>query len=350
MPTTAKKKPRPRKDTPSPKQEDYAKVLLRELNKGNAQFPVAQLLGGEGAAVEVRGLISTQCPALDEAIGRPGYPLGRTIILHGMEGSGKTTLALHAVAEAQQRGGIAIYIDAEYKLDREYAKNIGVDIDNVLVVQPPYLERTFEYISRIIELSRDFQKKGELLPILVVLDSIDAMKAKAVVEGAWEDQHVAPEPRVWSEKFPKLVPQLARADVALLLISQVRSKVGVIFGKKDKTAGGNAPRFYCSLLMGVERIGSIKRGDEIIGNETRVYIGKNQIAPPFRTATFRILYGTGIDYEDSLLRLAVKKGVVEQNGGWYSMEGMRLGQGNDATVATLRGNPELKQSILEKIR
>lgn len=343
-------KKKPRKHEPVADISDrFAQTLLLELNKENKDFPIAQLLGADGLPFEVRGLISTQCPSLDVAIGRPGYPLGRTIILHGKEGSGKSTLALHGVAECQQRGGIAIYIDAEYKLDRDYAKNIGVDIDNLMIVQPPYLERTFAVISRIIDLSKQFQKKGELLPIMVVLDSIDAMKAKAVVDGSWEDVHVAPEPRVWSEKFPKLVPQLAKADVGLLLISQIRSKIGVMFGKRDKTAGGNAPRFYCSLLMGVEQTGVIKRGDDIVGNETRVYIGKNQIAPPFKTATFRIMYGTGIDYEDSLLRVAVKKGVVEQNGGWYSFEGLRLGQGNDAAVAAIRVSPELKASIREKL-
>jgi recombination protein RecA len=330
--------------------EGYAQALLRALNKNETLSP-AQLLGSDGMAIKIRGVISTQCETLDGAIGRGGIPLGRTSVLHGLEGSGKTTIALHCVAEAQKRGGMAVYLDTEYKLDRDYAKGIGVDIDQLVVVQPPHLEATFEIMDQIIQLSKQYRQQGVVLPMLIVLDSIDSTKAKAVIDGGWDDQFVAAEPRVWSDKFPKLIPSLSREDVALLLISQIRAKVGVMFGKKDKTSGGNAPRFYCSLLMGVERTGALKtsRGDEVIGNETRVFIGKNQIAPPFRSAEFTIMYGTGIDYEDSLMREVLRRGAIEQNGAWYVVDGEKY-QGADNLLKAIRNSDALKDKLRETVR
>lgn len=331
--------------------DGFAADVVRELNQNKDVVTPAQLLGSNEMAIKIRGIISTQCPGLDVAIGRGGVPLGRTTMLHGWEGSGKTTLALHCVAEAQQQGGVAVYLDTEYKLDRDYAAGIGVDIDHLAVAQPPHLEAAFQMIEQIILISRKYRQAGNPVPFIIVLDSIDSTKAKAVIEGKWDDQHVAAEPRVWSDKFPKLVPLLSREDVALLLVSQQRAKIGVLFGKKDKTSGGNAPRFYCSLLMGVERIGSYKeQDDKVDGNETRVYVGKNQIAPPFRSAEFRILYGKGVDFEDSLLREALKQGVVEQNGAWYSFDSERIGQGKDNAVGYVRGNDEVRELILARVR
>lgn len=331
-----------------PKVESFARDLCEELNKGETQSP-AQLLGSDGMAIKIRGVISTQCVTLDAAIGRGGIPLGRTTVLHGLEGSGKTTIALHCVAEAQRRGGMAVYFDTEYKLDRDYAAALGVDINQLVIVQPPHLEKTFELFYKTIQLSHRYRQQGITIPMLMVLDSIDSTKAKAVIEGEWDDQHVAAEPRVWSDKFPKLIPYLSKEDVSLLLISQIRQKIGVMFGKKDKTAGGNAPRFYCSLLMGVTRKESIRVGDDVIGNEVQVYIGKNQIAPPFKSAEFRIMYGAGIDYEDSLFREAVKREVIEQNGAWYSFDGERLGQGADNVAKALRSDDKLREQIRERL-
>lgn len=349
VPKSVKKPARKRASEGQVRSEGYAQDLCRELNKGETLSP-AQLLGSDGMAIKIRGVISTQCVTLDAAIGRGGIPLGRTTVLHGLEGSGKTTIALHCVAEAQQRGGMAVYLDTEYKLDRDYAKGIGVNIDELVVVQPPHLEATFEKISQAIEISKRYRQQGMTVPMLIVLDSIDSTKAKAVIEGHWDDQFVAPEPRVWSEKFPKLVPLLSKEDVALLLISQIRQKIGVMFGKKDKTAGGNAPRFYCSLLMGVERTGVIKtgKGDEVIGNDTRVYVGKNQIAPPFRSAEFTIMYGTGIDFEDSLFRQALKQGAIEQNGAWYHFDGEKY-QGSDNFLKALRNSEAMRKNLLAQV-
>lgn len=340
------KTPTTKPKTPNP--DSFASEVMRELNKGDTATP-AQLLGSDEKAIKIRGVISTQSVTLDRAIGRGGIPLGRTTMLHGWEGSGKTTLALHMVAEAQQRSGMAVYLDTEYKLDRDYAKGIGVDIDHLVVVQPPYLESALEKIALMIGVAKRYRKKGVVLPIIVVLDSIDSTKAKAVIDGSWEDQHIAPEPRVWSQKFPKLVPLLSNEDVALLLISQRREKIGVLFGKKDKPSGGHAPRFYSSLLMGIERISSIKHNDEVVGNETRVYIGKNQISPPFRSAEFRIMYGTGIDYEESLLRAALEAEVVERSGAWYAFDGERIGQGYENALATVRGNDSLVAKLKERL-
>ena len=342
---------RPVSRSSTPSVDGFAREVVRELNENKEVVTPAQLLGSNEMAIRIRGVVSTQCPSLDAAIGRGGIPLGRTSLLHGWEGVGKSSIALHCSAEAQQRGGMAVYLDTEYKLDRDYAKGVGVDIDHLAVVQPPHLEATFATIEQVIKISGKYRQKGIALPIVIVLDSIDSTKSKEVIEGRWDDAHVAPEPRVWSEKFPKLVPLLAKEDVALLLISQRREKVGVLFGKRDKTSGGNAPRFYCSLLMGIERVGSYKVGDDQIeGNETRVYIGKNQIAPPFRSADFRIQYGRGIDFEDSLLREALRQDVVTQSGAWYSFGDERLGQGKESAVGYLRGNDKVRKLILDRLK
>jgi len=323
--------------------------LLDDLNSDKGSAP-AQLLGSDGKALKIRGVISTQCVTIDRAIGRGGIPLSRVTIIHGKEGCGKTTLALHLVAEIQRINGLAIYIDSEHKLDPDYAKKIGIETDKLLVIQPDYLEKTFEYIERIIKVTSDQRKKGETVPILVILDSMNATISKAVFDGTWEDQHYAPEASVWSRSLPKLVPMLDKEDVALVLISQVREKIGVVYGKKEKTFGGLSPGFYASLLLEVKRKGTIgDKGKIIIGNESEVFVGKNQIAPPYKTAKFRILYNVGIDYEHSLFKAALDEGLIKQSGSWFSYKGEKLGQGEETSIKNIRKNKELKKELLEEL-
>jgi recombination protein RecA len=345
----ASRKKEQREVSPAHKPGGFAERLLEELNRGE-EFSPAQLLGSDGMAIKIRGVISTQCATLDKAIGRGGIPLGRVTMLWGKEGAGKSTLALHCVAEAQARGGMAIYIDSEHKLDPDYAKVLGVDTDHLVILQPRYLEAAFEKIEVMVNVAQEFRSSGQRVPILVVLDSIDATKAKATVEGEWDQQLVTPEQIVWSRCLPKLVPMLSREDIALLLVSQVRDKIGVMYGSKERTAGGNAPRFYASLLMQVSRKDTIKgEGEEAIGNRVEVYIAKNQIAPPFRRAEFTVIYGKGIDYVDSILKEALKVGIVERaHGGWLAFAGESY-HGEEGMVRVLKDNPELKAKLLSAL-
>lgn len=324
------------------------KELLEELNKGEKTAP-AQLLGSAALAIKIRGVISTQCPSLDRAIGRWGYPLGRLILLHGKEGSGKTTLALHGVAETQRLGGMAIYVDSEHKLDPDYAAKIGVDLDRLVISQPDYIEKFMAMVEKTIVVAKRHRKAGIPFPVMVVLDSINSLPTKAEFEAGWEQQHIAPDAGVYSSKLKKLMPLCNREDVALLFISQEREKVGVMFGRKERTGGGKAPRYYSSLILEVARLGAVKVGDEVVGNLTQVKCSKNQIAPPFRTADFKIMFGKGIDYEDSLLAEGLRVGVVKKAGAWYSIGDDRMGQGEANAVACLRGNLNWQQKIKEAL-
>lgn len=337
-------------------QGSFEETLIQELNKDDNETP-AQLLSSDGLAIKIKGVISTQAPSLDRALGRWGNPLGRTIMLHGREGSGKSTLALHCVAEAQRIGGMAVYIDAEYKLDPEYAKAIGVDLERLVLVQPRYLESAFAKIETMIHVAAKYRKEGIVIPTLIVMDSINALKAKAVIEGGWEDPHVSPEAKAWSDKFPKLVPMISEENVSLLLISQIREKIGVMFGSKDKTAGGNTPLFYASILMGVERKEQIRDNDGAVGNETSVYIAKNCVAPPFRVAKFRIMYGKGIDYEHSLVEACIDSEVMVGAGAWLSIpyilepsgEPIKA-QGRESMADRLRAEPSLCKQLYKLMK
>lgn len=334
----------------------FEETLIQELNKDDNDTP-AQLLSSDGLAIKIKGVISTQAPSLDRALGRWGIPLGRTVMIHGHEGHGKSTLALHCVAETQRVGGMAVYIDAEYKLDPDYAKAIGVDLSRLVLVQPRYLESAFAKIETMIRVASRYREEGVIIPTLIVLDSINAMKAKAVINGNWEDSYVSPEALAWSIKFPKLVPMISDENVSLLLISQIREKIGVMFGSKDRTAGGNTPRFYASVLMGVERKEQIKGRDGAIGNETSVYIAKNSVAPPFRTAKFRIIYGKGIDYEHSLVEACIDSEVIVGSGSWLSIPYILepsgdpiKAQGREAMADRLRAEPGLCRQLYSLMR
>lgn len=309
----------------------------------------AQLLGSNNLKIKIRGVISTQCAPLDRAIGRGGIPLGRLSILHGPEGSGKTTLALHLVAETQQRGGIAIYIDKEYKLDPEYAAAIGVDLERLIISQPPYLEKAYELFEGAIKMAKRYRETtGKRVPILIVLDSMNATISKAEYEGEWEDKHMAASARVHSASLPKIIPIVSSEDVALLYISQVRSNMKTMPGaNQDEIAGGKGPRFYASLIMKVANIGSVKDGENRVANETLVECRKNQIAPPFRKAQFEIRYGVGVDRVAALLDDGLSRGYVIQSGSFFKMHtGERIGQGREDALDMLRTDSDLR-SLLE---
>jgi len=321
----------------------YLTELVDDLSKVAEDPGAVQMLGSDGLAIKIRGVTSTQCPTIDHAIGRGGAPWGRLTIIHGAEGSGKTTLALHLAAETQRRDGVVLYMDKEYKLDPEYAKNLGVNVDEMILSQPRTLETTFKIIETAINKTIARRKAtGESVPMMVILDSMNAARTKAEIEGEYDDHHIASQARVYSQSLPKIIPLVSKADVALVFISQVREKVGVMFGDKHDIAGGKAPKFYASLIMEVIKKSSIKKGTDIIGNRVEVYVRKNQIAPPFKRAQFEIYYGHGIDYNRALIERAEELGIVELGGSWYSYGEERLGQGMDRAAAALVENPKMK--------
>lgn len=322
-------------------------ALLKDLNEDGDDAP-AQLLGSDLMAEKVRGVISTQCATLDRAIGRGGIPLGRLTLLHGKEGSGKTTLALHCVAETQLHDGMAVYVDAEYKLDPEYARKVGVKTERLVISRPKYLEKLFAVIEKTISNVKKSRVEGRPFPALVVLDSINALPTKAEFEGTWESQFISSVAGVYSAKLKKLMPMVSREDVALLFISQEREKVGVLFGKKEQTGGGKAPRFYSSLIIEVTRQGSVLQGELVVGNETLVKCSKNQIAPPFRTAGFRVLFDRGIDRDDALFREAVKAGLIVKSGAWYSHNNLKW-QGEERAREAIQKVEGLRGGLLKEL-
>ena len=348
MATSKKKKSKKKSKKESKKPAgDVLAGILEEIGGEDG----AQLLGSEGFAIKIRGVISTQCPSIDWATGRGGIPLGRLTILHGKEGSGKTTLALHIVAECQRQGGAVVYMDKEYKLDPDYARDIGVDTKRLIIVQPPHLERVFETTRRIIErIKANREETGKRTPVLVVLDSMNAAITKAQYEGEEEAQHVAPEARVYSRLLPKLIPLVNEEDVALLWVSQVRNKIGVKFGDPDDVCGGNAPKFYASMILHVTNFGSEKVDGERVANKLWVEPKKNQIAPPFKKAEVRVVYGEGFDKEKSLLWIAEKLGTVKRKGAFYKHGGKTLGQGLNAAADTLVVDEEWYGRILKEAR
>lgn len=342
---------------------EMVNTLISKAGEGTAQ-----LLGSDGMAIKIRGVLSTQCPTIDAAIGRGGIPLGRLTIIHGSEGSGKTTLALHLVAECQRQGGLAIYIDKEYKLDPDYAKGIGVDIGKLIISQPPYLEKCMEIMDEAIEkIARHRVETGLRVPLLIILDSMNAAISKDMHAGGYEDQTMGSVARVYSQKLPKLIEKVSREDVALVFISQVREKIGVVFGNKEDICGGRSPKFHASLIMEVIRKGSMKaEGEEkedgeedkkkkksmdIVGNLNEVYVRKNQIAPPFKRAEFEVIYGKGIDFAGSLIRRAHSLGILVKSGYWYvTTEGERVGNGFAAAREALLKNEGLCGLIAERVR
>ena len=284
--------------------------------------------------------ISTGSLTLDIALGIGGLPVGRIVEIYGPEASGKTTLTLHAIADCQRKGGTAAFIDAEHALDPVYAKNLGVDIDKLLVSQPDTGEQALEIADTLV-------RSGAI--DLVVIDSVAALTPKAEIDGEMGDSHVGLQARLMSQALRKLTGHIKRSNTMVIFINQLRMKIGVMFGNPETTTGGNALKFYSSVRLDIRRVGAIKKGDEIIGNETKVKVVKNKMAPSFKLAYFDVLYGEGISREGEMIDLGVSAKVLEKSGSWYSYDGAKLGQGKDKVRDFLKANPDIMAEIESKI-
>jgi recombination protein RecA len=285
--------------------------------------------------------VSTGSLGLDIALGIGGLPRGRVIEIYGPESSGKTTLALHAVAEAQKKGGIAAYIDAEHALDPVYAKKLGVDIDEMLISQPDTGEQALEITDTLV-------RSGGV--DIIVIDSVAALTPKAELEGEMGDSLPGLQARLMSQALRKLTASISKSNTIVIFINQIRMKIGVMFGNPETTTGGNALKFYSSVRLDIRRIGAIKDKDEVVGNQTRVKVVKNKVAPPFKQVEFDIMYGVGISKTGELVDLGVKAGIVEKSGSWYSYDGSRIGQGRESAKTFLTANPDLANNIEKAIR
>jgi recombination protein RecA len=286
-------------------------------------------------------VVSTGSIGLDIALGAGGVPRGRIIEVYGPESSGKTTLALHIVAEIQKLGGTAAFVDAEHALDPQYAEKLGVDLKDLLISQPDNGEQALEITDMLV-------RSGGVE--VVVVDSVAALTPKAEIEGDMGDSHMGLQARLMSQALRKLTGSISRTNTLVIFINQIRSKIGVMFGSPETTTGGNALKFYASVRLDVRRIGSIKKGDDVLGNETRVKVVKNKIAPPFKEVVFEILYGEGISREGELIDLASELKIIEKSGSWYSYNGEKIGQGKDNVRQFLKSNPNIAAELEAKIR
>lgn len=321
---------------------DKSKVLDNVLGQIEKQFGKGSImrLGDESNKLNVE-TISTGSMELDIALGTGGLPKGRIVEIYGPESSGKTTLTLHAIAEAQKQGGIAAFIDAEHALDPVYAKAIGVDVDNLIVSQPDTGEQALEIVDALVRSSAID---------LIVIDSVAALVPKAEITGEMGDSHMGLQARLMSQALRKLTGIIRKSNTCVIFINQLRMKIGVMFGNPETTTGGNALKFYASVRLDIRRIESIKRDSEIVGNRVKVKVVKNKVAPPFRLAEFDIMYGVGISYEGSILDSAVKAEIIKKAGSWFSYNEQRLGQGRENVKAYLSDNPALLEELDEKIR
>jgi len=307
----------------------------KQFGKGSVMF-----LGDENAHADIEA-VSTGSLSLDIALGIGGLPRGRVVEIYGPESSGKTTLTLHVIAEMQKLGGTAAFIDAEHALDPQYAKRLGVNTDDLLISQPDTGEQALEITDMLV-------RSGSV--DIVVIDSVAALTPKAEIEGEMGASHMGLQARLMSQALRKLTSNIKKTNTMVIFINQLRMKIGVMFGNPETTTGGNALKFYASVRLDIRRIGAIKKGEEILGNETRVKVLKNKVAPPFKQAEFQILYNQGISRESEIIDLGVKLGFVEKAGAWYSVEGERIGQGKDNARDYLIEHAELSQKIEGKIR
>ena len=315
------------------------KVALSQIDKQFGKGSV-MFLGDEGAQTDIEA-VSTGSLSLDIALGIGGLPRGRVVEIYGPESSGKTTLTLHVIAEMQKLGGTTAFIDAEHALDPQYAKRLGVNTDDLLISQPDTGEQALEITDMLV-------RSGSV--DIVVIDSVAALTPKAEIEGEMGASHMGLQARLMSQALRKLTSNIKKTNTMVIFINQLRMKIGVMFGNPETTTGGNALKFYASVRLDIRRIGAIKKGDEILGNETRVKVLKNKVAPPFKQAEFQILYNEGISLESEIIDLGVKLGFVEKAGAWYSVEGERIGQGKDNSRDYLKEHPKLSKSIETKIR
>ena len=286
-------------------------------------------------------IIPTGSLTLDIALGCGGLPRGRIVEIYGPESSGKTTLTLEVIAQAQKLGGVAAFIDAEHALDPSYAEKIGVNLDELLVSQPDTGEQALEIVDMLV-------RSGGV--DIVVVDSVAALTPRAEIEGEMGDSHVGLQARLMSQALRKLTANIKRSNTLVIFINQIRMKIGVMFGSPETTTGGNALKFYASVRLDIRRLGAIKAGDEVIGNETRVKVVKNKVAPPFRNAEFEIIYGEGVSREGELVDLGVTHELVQKSGSWYSYAGERIGQGKDNVRTFLKEHPEIAATLEAKIR
>ena len=320
---------------------DKSKALDSALSQIERQFGKGTVmrLGDQGrVAVEV---IPSGSLALDAALGVGGYPRGRVIEIYGPESSGKTTLALHAIAEAQRMGGSAAFVDAEHALDPLYAEKLGVDIDNLLVSQPDSGEQALEVV--------DMLTRSGALDIIVV-DSVAALTPKSELEGDMGDSHMGLHARLMSQALRKLTGSIARSKTSIVFINQIRMKIGVMFGNPETTTSGNALKFYASVRLDVRRTGAIKKGDEVLGNDTRVKVVKNKMAPPFKQAEFSIMYGEGVSHAGEVLDMGVKYGFVNKSGAWYAKDNEKIGQGRDNAMNFLKAHPDMLAEVETAVR
>jgi recombination protein RecA len=322
--------------------DDKKKALSAALGQIEKQFGKGSVMrmGDSQAARDIEA-ISTGSLGLDVALGIGGLPKGRVVEIYGPESSGKTTLTLQVIAECQKKGGTAAFIDAEHALDPSYAEKLGVNVDDLLVSQPDTGEQALEIADMLVRSSA---------VDVVVVDSVAALTPKAEIEGDMGDSHMGLHARLMSQALRKLTANIKRSNTLVIFINQIRMKIGVMFGNPETTTGGNALKFYASVRLDIRRIGAIKKADEVVGNETRVKIVKNKVAPPFKQAEFDILYNEGISREGEIIDMGVKQDIVEKAGAWYSYNGDRIGQGKDNVRNFLKENPDIAQDIEARIR
>ena len=321
---------------------DKSKALEAALGQIDKAFGKGSVmkLGQRQTAIDIEA-ISTGSLGLDIGLGIGGLPKGRVVEIYGPESSGKTTLALHVIAEAQKKGGICAFVDAEHALDPGYARKLGVDIDEMLISQPDAGEQALEIADTLV--------RSGAIDVLVV-DSVAALVPRAELEGEMGDSHVGLQARLMSQALRKLTSSISKSNCLVIFINQIRLKIGVMFGSPETTSGGNALKFYASVRLDIRRIGAIKDRDEVVGNQTRVKVVKNKMAPPFRVIEFDIMYGEGVSKTGELLDLGVNAGIVEKSGSWFSYSGERIGQGRENAKTFLRENPEMADAIEAAIR
>jgi recombination protein RecA len=326
------------KNMNSAERDKALEAALAQIDRAFGKGSAMKLGSREAIAIDA---VSTGSLGLDIALGIGGLPKGRVIEIYGPESSGKTTLTLHAIAEAQKAGGTAAFIDAEHALDPAYAKKLGVDIDNLIVSQPDTGEQALEIADTLV--------RSNAVDILVI-DSVAALVPRAEIEGEMGDSHVGLQARLMSQALRKITGSISRSNCMVIFINQIRMKIGVMYGSPETTTGGNALKFYASVRLDIRRIGQIKQGEDIVGNTTRVKVVKNKVAPPFKQVEFDIMYGQGISKTGELLDLGVKAGIVEKSGSWFSYDSIRIGQGRENSKTYLTENPELAAKLEAAIR
>ena len=321
-------------------QEKKNKIIAEAIKVIHKQFGSGSLMRLDGSEVQEVEVVPTGSVALDVALGCGGLPRGRIIEVYGPESSGKTTLTLHAIAEAQRAGGVCAFIDAEHALDTEYARRLGVQLDDLLVSQPDCGEQALEICDTLV-------RTGAI--DLIVVDSVAALTPKAEIEGEMGDSHMGLQARLMSQALRKLTAVISKTRTVVIFINQLRQKIGIVYGNPETTTGGNALKFYCSVRLDIRRKKPIKRGEETIGSEVKVKVVKNKMAPPFREAEFEILYGSGINKIGELIDTGEQLGLIDKSGTWYSYAGQKLGQGRERAVAAFEESPAMAQQLREAL-